>query len=199
MKHIRQRIKKFIVFCLVVFASVVATSALMIKIPLKQLVNESEAIVIGRVKSVRCEWSLDRSLILSIVTVRVQEAMRGDLMPPEIILEIPGGTMGDISLKVSDMPGFHENEEILVFLQAIKNIADTSHSFSVAQNYFPSYEVYGKAQGKYAIDGGGLARKSGYETFTEEEDPESILSLESLKMQIQSILQETQSKKQKKR
>lgn len=195
----RQRFKKCLVSCFVVFTLAVATNALMIKIPLKQLVNESEAIVIGRVQSVRCEWGLDQRLILSIVRVRVQETMRGNLMVPDIILEVPGGTMGDLSLKVTDMPTFHENEEIVLFLRSIKNVADTRHSFTVAQNYFPSYEVYGKAQGKYSIDTEGMVRKSGYATLSEEEDPENVLSLESLKTQIQSILRETHSTKQRKR
>jgi len=198
MRH-RQRLKKLLGFCLVAFTFVYALNALMFKIPLKQLVDEAEAIVIGKVQSVRCEWSLDKRLILSIVRVRVQETMRGDLMVPDIILEVLGGTRGDLSLKVTDMPTFHENEEIVIFLRSINAIADTKHSFTVAQNYFPAYEVYGKAQGKYSIDAEGLARKSGYEILSEDEDPENVLSVDSLKTKIQSILRETHSKKQRKR
>jgi len=120
-------------------------------------------------------------------------------MVPDIILEVPGGTMGDLSLRVTDMPTFHEKEEIVIFLRSIKNVTDTRHSFTVAQNFFPSYEVYGKAQGKYSIVTGGMVRRSGYETLSEEEDPENALSLESLKIQIQSILREPHSTKQRKR
>ncbi|MFC2164891.1 hypothetical protein ACFLT2_07845 [Acidobacteriota bacterium] len=195
----RQRLSKFFGFCVVVFALAIATNALMIKIPLKQLVIESEAIVLGKVQSVRCEWSLDKRLILSIVRVRVQDTMRGDLMVPDIILEVPGGTMGDLSLKVTNMPTFHENEEIVIFLRSIKNLADTKHSFTVAQNYFPAYEVYGKAQGKYSIDAEGMAIKSGYETVNEDKDPENFLPIESLKTQIHLILREDISRRQRKR
>ena len=195
----RQRFKKYLGFCFVVFAIAMTMHALMIKIPLKQLVNESEAIVIGRVQSVRCELSLDKRLILTIVKVRVRESIRGHLMVQDLILEVPGGTMGDLSLKVTDMPVFHEKEEILIFLRSIKNIADTRHSFTVAQNTFSSFEVYGKAQGMYSVDAEGIARKSGYETVSEEEDPESVLSLDSLKNKIQFILREAHSKKQRKR
>lgn len=191
--------KKFLGFCIAVLILAIFTNAVMIKIPLKQLVNGSEAIVIGRVLSVRCEWSLNKRLILSIVSVRVHETMRGDLMAPELVLEVPGGTVGDLSLRVTDMPTFHENEEIVIFLRSIKDITDTNHSFTVALNYFPAYEVYGKAQGKYSIDAEGMATKSGYETLIEGQDQENALSIESLKSQIQSILQEDFSKKQRKR
>jgi len=197
--HVRQRHQKLIGFVLVVFTLAAATHALMIKIPLKRLASESDAIFIGRVQSVRCEWSLDKRLILSIVTVRVQETLKGHRIVPDIILEVPGGTLGDLSLKVTNMPTFHEKEEVLVFLRSITNVAEASHSFTVAQNYIPSYEVFGKAQGKYAIDADGMVRKSGYETLTEEENPETLLSLESLKSQIRSTLKETPSKRQRNR
>jgi hypothetical protein len=184
---------------LVLFVLAVATHALMIKIPLERLVNESEAIVIGKVQSVRYEWSLDKRLILTVVTVRTQETMRGDLMGPEIILEFPGGTMGDLSLKVTDMPSFTPKEEVLIFLRAIQNIADTSHSFTVAQNFFPSYEVFGKAQGKCSISADGMATKSGYEIVDGEIDSEKSISLESLKKQIKTILRELPAKMRRKR
>jgi hypothetical protein len=162
----------------------------MIKIPLKRLVYESEAIVIGRVHSIQCEWSLDKQLILTVVKVRVQETIRGDLMMPEIMLEVPGGRMGDLSLKVSDVPAFEEGEQVLIFLRSIKNFSDTKHSFTVAQNYLSSFEVFGKAQGKYSIDADGMAAKNGYETTAEDEDSEKSISLARLKAQIRTILQE---------
>jgi len=199
MRPNRRSLAKYLGICLSALVLSVSGFSLMIRIPLRQLVHMSEAIVIGKVQSIRCEWSLDKRLILSIVKVRIQEEIRGELWGPDIVLEVPGGTMGGLSLKVTDMPTFHEQEEILIFLRTIKNMADTRHSFTVAQNFFPSYEVCGKAQGKYAIDAGGLARASEYETYTEEEDSGAALPLASLKAQIQSILREARTKKQRDR
>jgi len=199
MRPNRRSLAKFLGICLSALVLSVSGYSLMIKIPLRQLVHMSEAIVIGRVQSIHCEWSLDKRLIVSIVKVRIQEAIGGELWGPYIVLEVQGGTVGGLSLKVTDMPAFHEQEEILIFLRTIKNMADTRHSFTVAQNFFPSYEVCGKAQGKYALEAGGLARASEYGTYTEEEDSGAALPLASLKAQIQSILREARTRKQRNR
>ena len=101
--------------------------------------------------------------------------------------------MGDLSLKVTDMPAFIENEEVLIFLRSIKDVSDTSHSFTVAQNYLPSYEVYGKAQGKYSIGSDGVAVKSGYETLIGDGDSDKSIALDSLKAQIAKLLREAKT------
>jgi len=174
-----------------------AAEAVMIKAPLSDLVEGAEAIVLGRVQSLQCTWSLDQSLIVTIVTFKVQEVLKGPVSGPLIILQIPGGLIGDIGLKVSDTPSFRQDEKALIFLKMLKDPNSPKNSHLAAQNSRSAYEVFERAQGKFAIDEAGMAEVSGYELPYRDNKAEKPLPLTELKTKIKALLRRAPSSRGK--
>jgi hypothetical protein len=162
---------------------------------LNRLVSSSDTIFHGRVESIHCEWSLDKRLIFTVVSVQVQEVVKGEFIGSVAIIQVPGGTVEDLSLAVSDMPEFETDETVLVFLNTIKNTVDLNNSFTVARGFFPSFEVFGRAQGKFKINSENMASRSGYTLLSKGETQIESLPLHELKTRIQTILQQDSDEK----
>lgn len=171
----------------------------MIKLSLEDLSVESEAIVIGQVQDIQCHWSMDQSVILTVVMLKVHESLKGHIANELIFIQYSGGEIGELGLRVSDAPEFHPEEKVLVFIKSIKNATDPKNSMVVALNFIPSYEVFGDAQGKYSIDQDGIASKSGYTLMGDQPDQDRAYPLEKLKIQIKNILQKQSKKRERTR
>lgn len=78
----------------------------------------SERVVLGTVTDVTSEFGEndhgDR-LILSRVTVRVDETMKG-VHEGAVVVTLEGGTVGDLKLVVSDMPTLERGNRAVMFL-----------------------------------------------------------------------------------
>ncbi len=173
------------------------SQGLMVKLSLRKLTVEADAIILGKVKNIQSQWSVDRSVILTLVNLDVQEILKGKINSNQILVQYPGGEVGDIGLKVSDMPTFQKDEIVLVFLKSITDIEDTKHSLMLSLNIFPGFSIFGAAQGKYSIDNDGIARKSGYSLISKDVEPNIVLPLSILKAKIVRILRQNQKKREK--
>lgn len=172
---------------------------LMIKLPLSRLSSDADTIVLGEVVSLESYWSMDRSTIVTIVMLDVQRVIKGELSSRQVLIQFPGGEIGDIGLKVSDQPGFDLHEKALVFLESITEKNDPQNPLLIAMSFWPSYTVVGAAQGKYSIDEGGIARKGGYSLVSDEPDPDRSLPLEHLITRIHRSIKHPVSVKAKTR
>lgn len=170
--------------------------SLMTKLPLQRLVQTADVIILGEVEDVRCEWSLNRKIILTISTLKIKEIWKGKVLNSKVFIQTPGGTIGDLSLKVSDVPVFQKGEEVLVFLRTIDDVLLLENSFSVSLNFLPSFSVFGRAQGKYSIDKNNIARKWGYSILDKEVDKDKRLTLSELEVRIKVIVKSDLRKKQ---
>jgi hypothetical protein len=88
-----------------------------VPIRFEDLVKEAITIVRGEVVAVRAEWR-DRtteSPIVTKVTVRVDQVLKGT-QRPLLELEFLGGTIGDLTLSISDMPQFKVGERDFLFV-----------------------------------------------------------------------------------
>jgi hypothetical protein len=103
---------------------------------IQDLTDGSDAIVYGRVLSLVPHWDDAHEMIYTTVTVQPIAYMKGDLGPDPIEFEMPGGTVGDVGLAVSDVPQFEIGEEAVLFLRP---------------DYF---RVVGWFQGKMAVENG---------------------------------------------
>jgi hypothetical protein len=102
---------------IVLVYSAPTAAATVLPIKFEELVAEALTIVRGEVVSVRSEWR-DRTAdapIVTRVTVRVEQTLKGQPRP-QLELEFLGGTVGAVSLKVSDMPQFAVGERDLLFV-----------------------------------------------------------------------------------
>ena len=82
-----------------------------------QLVAESATIIRGEVTAVRSGWrdgSRD-SPIVTTVSIRVTQTLKGEPRP-DVELEFLGGSVGDRTLTVSDMPKFGVGDRDFLFL-----------------------------------------------------------------------------------
>jgi hypothetical protein len=183
------------IFCICVFLASSFSIALMKMLSLYRLVSGSDTIVKGRVESIHCEWSLDKRLIYTVLSVQVQEVFKGEFIGNTAIIQIPGGTVEDLSLAVSDMPEFETDETILVFLNTIKNAANLKNSSTVAQGFFPSFKVFGRSQGKFKINFENMASRRGYTILSKNEVQVESLPLHELKTRIQAILRQDSDEK----
>jgi len=171
--------------------------SLMIKLSLERLSMDSDTIVLGEVKDIESQWSMDKSTIVTIVTLKILDVIKGEFHRNQILIQYPGGEIGDIGLKVSDMPDFYLRERTLVFLRSLMDINDAQNSLLVAMNFWPAFTVFGAAQGKYSVDNKGIARKGGYSLISKEPDSDRTLSLEDLITRIRKSIRQNFPKKKK--
>ncbi|UCC39655.1 MAG: hypothetical protein JSV96_18065 [Candidatus Aminicenantes bacterium] len=190
-------LKSVLIFFVLIFCVSKFNQALMVELSLKELTVGADAIILGEVKKVQSQWSVDGSIILTIATLQVHEMLKGEISSSQIIIQYPGGEVGDIGLKVSDTPSFGLEEKVLVFLKSITNLSSTEHSPVVCLNIFPSFSTFGAAQGKYSIDKDGIAQKSGYALISKEDERDMSLPLADLKLKIKSLLKQKSEKRER--
>lgn len=88
-------------------------------VPLGERVRGSEQVVVGRVFSVTAVWrnnDFGDRLITSIVHVIVEETLKG-ASQQTVDVEVEGGTIGDLTLRVSDLDTFAAGERAVFFLE----------------------------------------------------------------------------------
>jgi hypothetical protein len=87
-------------------------------VPLVERARGAERIVLGRVASVSPEWRVndfgDR-LIVSVVRVAVDETLKGDSQAT-VDIEVEGGTIGSLTLHVSDEQSFAPGDRAVFYL-----------------------------------------------------------------------------------
>ena len=101
--------------CVVAGAGLDAT--VILPASLGDLVTGARAIVHGHVVAVEPRWADGRRQIETLVTVRAEEYLKGDL-GAEVTFKVPGGQMGPYRRVVVGAPTFREGDEIIVFLNA---------------------------------------------------------------------------------
>ena len=88
-----------------------------IPLSFEQLVNESEAVVYGRVSDVRAQWTVDRRFIESVVTVEILRGMKGGARE-SIAFTVPGGQVGRYLNVIPGAPSFVTGDLAVFFLTA---------------------------------------------------------------------------------
>jgi hypothetical protein len=90
-----------------------------VPVPLRERTRGSERVVVGRVATVSPQWKVndygDR-LIVSVVHVSVDETLKGQAAA-SVDVEIEGGTIGNLTLRVSDEASFTPGERGVFYLR----------------------------------------------------------------------------------
>jgi len=76
-------------------------------------------VVAGTIEKMESTWNHDHSRIYTRVTMRVERVLSGQA-GRRIVFRIPGGTVGDTTVMVSEMPHFREGETTVVFLRGTR-------------------------------------------------------------------------------
>lgn len=142
--------KAFFIAIFLILLETQLASAVMLGIHLRSLATDADLIVRGRVNQIECQWTDDKTAIVSIARIDVREVIAGTGPAGSIEVAWWGGRIGDIGMKQSDEPEFVTGEDVLLFLHRPE------------KQQPPFFRVVGKAQGKYSIDRENIARKGGF-------------------------------------
>jgi hypothetical protein len=102
----------------VLLGSDVAIKADQTPVPLADRARGAESVVVGRVASVAPRWQVNQfgdRLIISVVRVVVSETLKGQAVPM-LDVEVEGGTIGGLTLHVSDQTSFSVGERAVFYL-----------------------------------------------------------------------------------
>ena len=109
--------RSLIAFLFVALAGSRTLATTVIPLSFEQLVNESQAVVYGRVSDVRAQWTADRRFIESVVTVEVLRGMKGSARE-SIAFTVPGGQVGRYLNVIPGAPTFVAGDLAVFFLTA---------------------------------------------------------------------------------
>lgn len=76
-------------------------------------------VVAGAIEKMESTWNHDHSRIYTRVTMRVERVLSGQA-GGRIVFRIPGGTVGETTVMVSEMPHFRVGEHAVVFLRGTR-------------------------------------------------------------------------------
>jgi hypothetical protein len=88
-------------------------------VPLAERARGAERVVVGRVAAVTPEWRTNEfgdRLIVSLVRVAVDETLKGQPQP-SVDVEVEGGTIGEVTLRVSDLASFTPGDRAVFYLR----------------------------------------------------------------------------------
>jgi hypothetical protein len=88
-------------------------------VSLAERARGAERVVVGRVASVSPVWQVNEfgdRLIVSVVGIAVDETLKGDVQPL-VNVELEGGTIGDLTLHVSDQVPVVPGERAVFYLR----------------------------------------------------------------------------------
>jgi len=83
---------------------------------LKILSENADVIVTGKVIQQNSSWNENKTRIFTRATIQVEETLKGSGLN-SVVVNYPGGEVGDIGEMYTHTPKFENDEEVLVFLK----------------------------------------------------------------------------------
>ena len=183
--NVKKSVISIICLCfMMVFSS--TAYALMVGLSTEELTKGSEFIFVGKVESVESIWSKDGKTIISRAHIIINEVIKGEQSKERITVEYPGGEIGDLGLKVSDIRPLKKGEETLLFLKSKKD-QRRGGEISLSMGEEEVYQITGNAQGHYTIDYQGVARKGGFSLIQREDATDNNIPLNILIDKIRGV------------
>ncbi|MBU0518988.1 hypothetical protein KKA00_00900 [bacterium] len=108
----------------------------------EELISASEHIVLGTVQETHSAWADDHSQIFTYVTLQLSEQFKGENLGSSLVVQIPGGKVGEISQVTSDTPNnLHIGSEVILHLF----MQDTGYHW-----------IYGWEKGALSVENGSI-------------------------------------------
>jgi hypothetical protein len=83
---------------------------------LKEMAATADVIILGTIESVESGWSDDGRIIVTRATLSVERTFKGGPRA-SVVVETPGGKVGDLAMVASGAPVFHAGERVVLFLE----------------------------------------------------------------------------------
>jgi hypothetical protein len=87
-------------------------------VPIETRARGAQSVVVAAVEQVQARFALNEfgdRLIVSDVTLRIEETLKGPRIGSAVVV-VEGGTVGELTLEVSDLPAMHPGQRALFFL-----------------------------------------------------------------------------------
>ena len=95
-----------------------ASASLILALDLPTLVTRSEQISVVDVVSTKADWNAEHDRIVTTIDVTVVDCWKGAAAPGSHVQIVqPGGTVGELTMRVEGMPHFQRGERALLFLR----------------------------------------------------------------------------------
>jgi hypothetical protein len=108
---------KLITACFLLIVSLPLGATTLVPADLGELSHDAIAIVRGRVASVESRWTDDRRTIETLVTLDVENYLKGSL-GTTVQFSVPGGRVGRFRSVFVGAPEFSQDDRVVVFLGA---------------------------------------------------------------------------------
>jgi hypothetical protein len=108
------------------------------ELSIEELTVRAECVVVGTVKDTQSHWDSQRTAIHTDVAVSVEHSFKGCSDQQEIVVRVPGGTVGEITVDVPTAPSFQNGERVVLFLEhegdALSVLGGFQGKFSIEQD-----------------------------------------------------------------
>ena len=102
---------------LMIFSIYFDANSQSIQSEIKDLSKGADIIVIGKVIDQKSQWNSEKSKIYTLVTLQVEEFLKGSTNQNRVIITHLGGEVGAVGETYSHVPTFKDDEDVLVFLK----------------------------------------------------------------------------------
>src|SRR5258706_5509671 len=86
-----------------------------LKVDIPTLKKMSESVVRAKVVDVQSAWNDEGSAVFTYVTLEVKGRLHGSA-PDQIVVRVPGGTVGDFTSEMEGAPQFSKGDHIVAFI-----------------------------------------------------------------------------------
>ena len=111
----------------------------------RELVAQSDAVVVGRVLQVDSFWNAEHTMIVTEVSLEVQETVVGRTPGSVVTIRTYGGQVESYRIEAHGFPAFAIDDRVLVFL---RHDSEDSEAYSVTGYRLGQYSLVRHADGR---------------------------------------------------
>jgi Tfp pilus assembly protein FimT len=174
-------LQKGVVIVLASLLPSLAAASMVQVLDLAQMTNQADRIVLAQVVSTKSAWDAQRRFIHTTVELEVEEVWKGTSAQHEIIVQ-PGGTVGDMEMRVHGMPQFTAGEKTLLFLAG----QDAPRVVGMSQGK-RSVHWTGKQWMAEMAEHSALVRRDAQGRF-QPATPEPAMGLDELRQRVRALI-----------
>jgi hypothetical protein len=144
-----------------------AWAAMAQPVSVETLTRQSDAVVRAKVEKQKSYWTADGRRIYTLVTLSRSAVWKG-AVPERLVVQVPGGQVGDLVQRVDAAPTFSDAGEVVLFL---------------ARGAGGRWKVREMGLGKFAVQEGQAHPSAGSIEFTKGDVPAGERLVESMSLQ----------------
>jgi hypothetical protein len=165
-----------------------APASLIKSMDLAELTAGAGRVVLGEVLSVQSQWDAGHRTIFTRVEIQVAETWKGPATPGgRLTVFQPGGSVGDIEMRVHGLRSFQPGERAVLFLSA----GDPAYTIGLGQGHRPLR--FDEGRRGWVVDPGD--RSAAYEPAQKTAGsgsrlvaPDGVVTLEDLRKNVRALV-----------